>query len=93
MIENGRIAAYDAPPNGQDLVIDATGKIVAPGLVDIHAELGEPGGEGDETIASGTAAAIAGGFTSVACLPNTEPPLDSRAGVEFVHHQAEDPLR
>ena len=88
LIDNGRIAAYDAPANGQELVIDAAGKIVAPGLIDIHAELREPGCEGDETIATGTAAAVAGGFTSIACLPNTDPPIDTPAGVEFVRHQA-----
>lgn len=89
LIEDGRIAAYDAMPNDQDEVMDATGKIVCPGLIDLHAELREPGGEDEETIASGTAAAVSGGFTSVACLPNTSPPVDSQASVEFIHHQAE----
>ena len=89
LIEDGRIASYDAPLNGQDIVIDATDKIIAPGLIDIHAELREPGCEEDETIATGTRAAIAGGFTSIACVPNTEPPLDTQASVEFVRHQAE----
>lgn len=88
LIEDGRIAAYDASPTGSEQVIDATGKIVSPGLIDIHAELREPGCELDETIATGTAAAVAGGFTSVACLPNTDPPIDSPAVVEFVRHQA-----
>src|SRR5262245_51892224 len=66
LIENGRIGAYDVAPNGQDLVLDASGKIVSPGLIDLHAELREPGCEEDETIESGTAAALAGGFTTVA---------------------------
>ena len=48
----------------------------------------EPGCEEDETIATGTAAAVAGGFTSIACLPNTDPPIDTPAAVEFVRHQA-----
>jgi dihydroorotase len=69
-------------------VIDATGKIVSPGLIDMHVHLREPGREEDETIATGAAAAIAGGFTSIACIPNTEPPLDTQAQVEFVKHQA-----
>jgi dihydroorotase len=69
-------------------VIDASGKIVAPGLIDMHVQLREPGREEDETIATGTAAALAGGFTSIACLPNTEPPLDTAAGVEFVRQKA-----
>src|SRR5262245_36311512 len=88
LIEDGRIAAYDAPSNGQDLLIDAAGKIVSPGLVDMHVHLREPGREEDETIATGTAAALAGGFTSIACIPNTEPPIDTQSTVEFVRHQA-----
>lgn len=65
-------------------VLDAAGHIVCPGLIDMHVHLREPGREEDETIASGTAAAIAGGVTSVACMPNTEPALDSQAAAEFV---------
>lgn len=88
LIESGKIAAYDVLPRGDEKVIDATGKIVAPGLVDIHTELREPGCEEDETIVSGTAAAIAGGYTSIACLPETEPPIDTPAAVEFVRQKA-----
>src|SRR5438270_8283256 len=69
-------------------VLDATGKIVCPGLIDMHVHLREPGREEDETIATGTAAALAGGITSVACMPNTEPALDSQAAAEFVYLQA-----
>ncbi len=72
-----------------DVVIDATGLIVCPGLIDMHVHFREPGGEEAETIASGSAAAVAGGFTSVACMPNTEPPRDNEAAVEFVYRQAE----
>src|SRR5438874_5467947 len=68
---------------------DAAGKIVCPGLIDMHVHLREPGREEDETIATGTAAALAGGVTSVACMPNTEPALDSQAAAEFVYLQAE----
>jgi dihydroorotase len=71
-----------------DRVIDAAGKIVCPGLIDMHVHLREPGREEDETIATGTAAALAGGVTSVACMPNTEPALDSQAAAEFVYLQA-----
>lgn len=88
LIENGRIAGYDVDVNGQEVVIDATGKIVAPGLIDMHVHLREPGREEDETIRSGTAAALAGGFTSILCMPNTEPPIDTQAQVEFIQHQA-----
>jgi dihydroorotase len=69
--------------------IDAAGKIVCPGLIDMHVHLREPGREEDETIATGTAAALAGGVTSVACMPNTEPALDSQASAEFIYLQAE----
>lgn len=85
---DGKVAGYDAAPGGQDAILDAAGKIVAPGLIDMHVHLREPGREEDETIATGTAAAVAGGFTSVACIPNTEPPIDTQAAVEFVQHQA-----
>ncbi len=70
-------------------VLDATGKIVCPGLIDMNVHLCEPGREEDETIATGTAAALAGGITSLACMPNTEPALDNQASAEFVYLQAE----
>jgi dihydroorotase len=88
LIRDGKIAGYDVSPNGQDRIIDAAGKIVSPGLIDMHVHLREPGREEDETIATGTAAALAGGFTSIACMPNTDPPIDSQASVEFIQHQA-----
>jgi dihydroorotase len=88
LIRDGKIAGYDVSPNGQDRIIDAAGKIISPGLIDMHVHLREPGREEDETIATGTAAALAGGFTSIACMPNTDPPIDSQASVEFIQHQA-----
>ena len=88
LIEDGKIAAYDAVPTGDETVIDASDRIVAPGLIDMHVHLREPGREEAETIKTGTAAALAGGFTSIACIPNTEPPIDSQAAVEFIRHQA-----
>jgi dihydroorotase len=88
LIQDDKVAAYDVSPNGQDRIIDAAGKIVSPGLIDMHVHLREPGREEDETIESGTAAAIAGGFTSIACIPNTEPPIDTQGTVEFIRHQA-----
>src|SRR5436190_12635731 len=72
-----------------DRVLDAAGKMVCPGLIDMHVHLREPGREEDETIATGTAAALAGGVTSVACMPNTEPALDNQAAAEFVYLQAD----
>ena len=88
LVRDGKIAGYDVPANGQDVIFDAAGKIVSPGLIDMHVHLREPGREEDETIATGTAAAIAGGFTSIACIPNTDPPIDTQGTVEFVRHQA-----
>ena len=76
------------PVGRVDELIDATGLVVTPGLVDMHVHLREPGREEDETIETGTRAALAGGFTSVACIPNTEPPIDSQAAVEFIHQKA-----
>ena len=69
--------------------IDAEGCIVAPGLVDIHVHLREPSPIHRETIASGAASAINGGFTTVCCMPNTNPPLDTAAWVEYVQHKSD----
>jgi dihydroorotase len=88
LLEGGRVAAFDAVATGREEVLDATGKIVAPGLIDMHVHLREPGREEDETILTGASAAVAGGFTSIACIPNTEPPIDTQATVEFIQHQA-----
>jgi len=88
LIADGRVAAYDAAPSGRETVIDAAGKIVAPGLIDMHVHLREPGFEEDETVETGTAAALAGGFASIACLPNTDPPIDTQGSVEFIRDRA-----
>jgi dihydroorotase len=72
-----------------EAVIDARGLIVCPGLIDAHVHLREPGNEEDETIASGAEAALAGGVTSVACMPNTLPALDTQGAAEFVILQAQ----
>lgn len=89
-VRDGQIVGI-GPQSGlqAERTIDATGMIVCPGLIDMHVHLREPGRAEDETIASGTAAALAGGVTSVACMPNTEPPLDHQAAAEFVYLQAE----
>jgi len=94
LIRDGRVLAIGAAAvsesdaAGADEVIDAEGMIITPGLVDMHVHLREPGREEDETIETGAAAAIAGGFTSVACIPNTEPPIDTQGAVEFIHQKA-----
>lgn len=83
-ISRGHILPTGASYEEAEIVIDARGLIVCPGLIDVHVHLREPGNEEDETIATGAAAALAGGVTSVACMPNTNPPIDSQAAAEFV---------
>lgn len=89
MVENGKIAAIGKGLDGKGAeLVDATGKLVTPGLVDIHVHLRDPGLEYKEDIASGTAAAVAGGFTSVACMPNTKPVNDNHTVTEFILNKA-----
>lgn len=91
LISGNAVAAIDPPdselPLGVERV-DASGCIVAPGLVDLEVEVGEPGKEEDETIESCGKAAIAGGFTSIACAASTDPPVDTAAAVEFAKQKA-----
>jgi dihydroorotase len=90
LIENGRIARVgrDLPAEGADVMAVDPGWIVAPGLVDIHVHLRQPGQEHKETIATGTASAVAGGFTAVACMPNTDPVNDHPGITQFVLKKA-----
>jgi dihydroorotase len=91
LVEDGRVVAVDAPElleAGEARVYDARGCWVVPGLVDMHVHLREPGQEYKETVATGTAAAVAGGFTSVACMANTDPVNDSAAVTRFILEQA-----
>ncbi len=89
LVENGRISAVGSvnargldPAEGS--VYDCTGLVIAPGLIDMHVHLREPGYEHKETIRTGAQAAAAGGFTTVVAMPNTKPAVDSRAVVEYV---------
>jgi dihydroorotase len=86
LIENGRVAGMGQRLSGSRSLerIDATGCIVAPGFIDLHCHLREPGHEHKETIESGTAAAVAGGYTAVCAMANTVPPNDERAVTEMI---------
>ena len=75
-------------PGPETEVVEATDLIVCPGFIDLHCHLRQPGQEYKETIASGTRAAAKGGFTTVCCMPNTDPPLDNAAMISYVKHLA-----
>src|SRR2546422_3342601 len=90
LIQDGKIAAVGpglGTPDGAE-VRDVRNKVVAPGLVDVHVHLREPGNEDVETIASGARAAVAGGFTTVCAMPNTDPVTDNQAAVGFIVRQS-----
>lgn len=90
LIDNGRIAAVGtnlSVPVGSR-TIQASGKLVLPGFIDLHVHFREPGFEYKETIQSGSAAAVAGGFTTVCCMPNTNPVNDNQAVTEFMLERA-----
>jgi dihydroorotase len=92
-VENGQIVlcAKEVPTDfGAQEEIDASGMWVVPGLMDMHVHLREPGREDKETIETGTLAACAGGFTSVACMPNTNPVLDEESKIRYVVQRAQD---
>jgi len=90
LIQDGKIAAIGPSigrPDGAD-VRDVRGQVVAPGLVDIHVHLREPGNEDEETVATGARAAAAGGFTAICAMPNTDPVTDNQAAVGFIVRQS-----
>src|SRR5262249_39169164 len=88
LIADGHIRGVGRIDESADRTIHSTGLIVCPRLSEMHVQRREPGNEEEETIATGTAAAVAGGFTTVACMPNTSPPLDNEAAIEFIFRQA-----
>ena len=87
LISDGKIAQVGRIDRKADTVIDAAGKLVVPGLIDMHVHFREPGDEEEETIASGSAAAVAAGYTSVVCMPNTNPAIQSETDVEYIHRK------
>lgn len=93
LIEDDQIEAIgpDVDTSEMDEVYDCTDLWITPGLVDPHVHLREPGGEHKETIISGTQAAAAGGYTTICCMPNTNPPLDSPSLIDFILDQAASP--
>ncbi|OGW02054.1 MAG: dihydroorotase [Nitrospinae bacterium RIFCSPLOWO2_02_39_17] len=91
LIENGRITEIGKAISHQPSVIsliDASGKIVVPGLIDMHVHLREPGYEYKETVKTGAESALAGGFTSIACMPNTKPVNDNQSVTDFILDKA-----
>lgn len=89
LARDGRIVAIGSGLQERaEAEIDASGLVLAPGLVDLHCHLRDPGQEYRETIATGTQAAARGGYTTICCMPNTEPPIDTRSVVEYVQRMA-----
>lgn len=87
VVVEAALGSLGAPPEGAE-VIDASGLAVMPGFIDLHVHLREPGFEEKETIATGARAAARGGFTTICCMPNTDPAIDSRATLDFVMGRA-----
>lgn len=90
LIEDGKIAKIASKINEKCEIIDAAGKHVLPGLIDIHVHLREPGFEGKEDILSGSEAAVKGGVTQVCCMPNTNPVCDNAVVVSYINSRAKE---
>ena len=91
LIEEGKIKEINKKINSQNAeIINAKDKIIFPGLIDMHTHLREPGFEEKETIKTGCEAAAAGGFTRIACMPNTNPTVDNPASVEYIKSKADE---
>ena len=89
LVREGVVESCGPPVEGADArVIPAQGLVLAPGFIDLHTHLREPGREDKETIASGTQAAARGGFTTLCCMPNTRPAIDTVRVVEFIFRRA-----
>ena len=94
IVEKGKISGilpsgtFKGESSGSVRIIDASGKFIIPGLIDMHVHLREPGHEYKETVATGARAGVAGGFTGLACMPNTSPPNDCRSVTELILKQA-----
>src|SRR3989454_2171815 len=92
LLRDGKVAAVG--PNlarqasAETQRLDVTGRVVCPGLIDLHVHLREPGQSAKETIATGTQAAARGGFTSLVCMPNTSPAIDNSGTVALIHERA-----
>ncbi len=93
LVSDGKIAAIGEGASAQKFAdlerVDVSGLVVCPGLIDLHVHLREPGQSAKETIATGTAAAARGGFTSIVCMPNTSPTIDNPGTVVLIHEKAE----
>jgi dihydroorotase len=88
LVENGVIAKIETNIDAiVDRIVDAAGKLVSPGFIDLHVHLREPGGEKKETIATGTLAAARGGFTTIAAMPNTRPVPDTKEQMEWLQNR------
>ena len=93
LVVDGKVAEVGPglrAPDASTKIVDATGKIVSPGFVDLHVHLREPGQEYKEDIASGSRAAVAGGFTTMCCMPNTTPTNDCRAVTDLIVRRARE---
>ena len=89
LIKRSKIEAVSSSLGPADVpLLNFPGKIILPGMIDMHVHLREPGYEGKETIASGCAAAVAGGITALACMPNTDPPVDNKEIICYIKERS-----